>query len=93
VDIPEAPFSFSGYRREGPGPNALSEPQKASLLAVLSLAENHQIWQDPPTNENDETFLRIQYAHITTIRELLKANGVMTLHEFTQQAARAQASA
>jgi hypothetical protein len=86
VDIPEAAFSFSGYRREGPGPNALTEPQKQALVAVLSLAENSSIWY-APRSQSDKAFFDEQYAHITTIRELLKANGVVTLHEMAQRMA------
>jgi hypothetical protein len=88
VDLPEAPFAMSGYRREGPGPNALSEPQRAALVAVLSLAENSSIWTTG--DQGAKKWLDEQYAHITTIRELLKANGVMTLHEMTQRMATAQ---
>jgi hypothetical protein len=50
------------------------------------LAENSSIWY-APRSQSDKAFFDEQYAHITTIRELLKANGVVTLHEMAQRMA------
>ena len=70
-------------------------PEEAkALVAVLSLAENHQIWTDPTSqSEQLKGFVDEQYAAIGTVREFLKRNGIVTLHELTQRLARAQESA
>jgi hypothetical protein len=69
----------------------LSDEEKTALVAVLSLAESHQIWNanitmNPVFNE----FISQQYAAIVGVREFLKQHGVLTIHELTQRAAAAR---
>jgi hypothetical protein len=56
-----------------------------ALIRILSLAENHPMWTEARgyTQEfKDET-----YTAISTVREFLKKNDVLTMHEVLQQAA------
>ena len=67
----------------------ISKEEAEALVKVLSLAENHQMWTDPMReSECLKGFVDEQYAAITQVREFLKKHGIMTLHEFTQIAAR-----
>lgn len=95
VDLPDAEFMMSGYRRPGPDEvGDLSDEEKEALVQVLGLAENHQMWTDPRSqSELFKDFTDGQYAAIQTVRKLLKDRGVMTLHEFTNRLAAAQEEA
>ena len=82
IDLPEAEFSFTGYRR----PGFLN-----ALLQVLSLAENHQMWRDPmASSERFKDFVDEQYDAIQQVRAFLKENGVTTIHELTAAMAERQ---
>ena len=67
----------------------ISDTDAKALVAVLSLAENHQMWTDRRSQSPlFEDFVKEQYAAIQTVREFLKAQGILTLHELTQRLAR-----
>lgn len=92
IDLPDAEFQFSGYRRPGPaGVKDLTDEEKKAVVLVLTLAENHQMWMDPAIkSESFKDFADEQYAAITKVRELLKDRGVLTIHEATNIMAEAQ---
>jgi hypothetical protein len=67
----------------------LTQQEADALIKVLSLAENHPMWSNPMSqSESLKDFVDDQYKAITEVREFLKRNGVMTLHELTQQLAK-----
>lgn len=67
----------------------ISHNEAVALVAVLSLAENHQMWSNPASHsETFKAFVDEQYAHISTVREFLKRNGIVTLHEISTRLVR-----
>jgi hypothetical protein len=95
VDLPDAEFMMSGYRRPGPaGVKDLTDEEAQAIVQVLTLAENHQMWRDPAIKtESFKDFADEQYAAITKVRELLKDRGILTIHEATNIMAEAQGDA
>lgn len=68
----------------------LTDEERTALVAVLALAENHQMWSDPRIQSDlFRDFADEQYRHIVTVRTFLKNNGVLTLFEFARRSAEA----
>ena len=61
----------------------LTAEEKKALVLVLSLVENHSMWTEGRGYTQD--FKDEVYAAITTVRQFLKDNGVLTLHELAQR--------
>lgn len=70
---------------------AMTAKDAKALVLILSLAENHPMWTE--SRGNPQEFKNEVYEAITTVREFLKANGIMTVHEILQQAMRRQEKA
>ena len=68
----------------------LTSKEAEALVAVLTLAENHQIWTQRDHSAAFQSWLEEQYAAISEVRALLKRNGILTIHELTQRLAARQ---
>jgi hypothetical protein len=84
--------SLQGYRRrralaaiEAMQDFTISSKEADALIRVLSLAENHPMWTE--AHGHTQEFKDETYAAISTVREFLKKNDVLTMHEVFQQAA------
>jgi phage-related protein len=65
----------------------INQTEAAALNRVLSLAENHQMWNDPLSQSPSlKEFTDETYEAIQEVRRFLKKHGVMTTHEWLQQA-------
>jgi hypothetical protein len=66
----------------------ITNEEGKALVLVLSLVENHPMWTE--NRGNPQSFKDEVYAAITTVRQFLKKNNIMTAHEFLERAVRRQ---